>query len=626
MPVLNNNLREPFVTLTEIPGEVRSLSAAPGAGKATLSWIEPTDTDFDHAEISYSAGNGPIEVLPLLPKGVHEFTIQYLKYGLTYAITIKLVDANGNKSLGSLVIVTMPRVVDDLNLDPYITAPIENVLPDTRLITGTQYTGKVSWYVKSGISTNAMGDKFSINQEYLVKATLKPNPGYTFAGLANDSFIYGGATVVTNAVSGVINITFPALGKAWFVADFGKDNDPAYDGSTRLKAFNSVNKALAAVAEAHETEHLDWTNADIVVIGTSGDKKTIIINNSGGNKYPPITLRGLSPTQQGILTADKDGWTNPLEPDAYRVLEVTTGATVTLGNDLTITGGGQRGYVSAGAGVYVHNISTFTMNGGIITGNKTYTAGAGAGAGLYVIFMSAFTMNGGVISNNYGYSTAGVAIYNSSTFTMTGGTITNNECEHGGGGVRVLNASTFTMSGGVISANKVTDGYGGGIYSRDGNIIMNGGAVSGNTALACGGVDIDGTATLVMNGGTISDNTASDFGGGVGVIDTASFTMHGGIIAGNTAASSGGGVAVVGGTFKKEPANEDDDASGIIYGNNGGADSNRATSADTLQMNLGHAVYITPEAGGLETRETTVTAYQSLDSTASGADGGWTEE
>jgi hypothetical protein len=620
MPVLNNNLREPFVT--QIPGEVRSLSVVPGAKQATLSWIEPTDTDFDHTEISFSAGNKPIEVLPLLPKGVHEFTIEYLDYGLTYAITVKLVDTNGNKSLGSLVIVTVPRVVDDLNLAPYITAPVQDLLPDTRPITGTQYTGTVSWSYKIGSDTYAVtgsGGKFVVDRTYLAKVTLKPNPGYTFAGLENDSFTYGGAAVVTNAVSGVMEITFPALDKAWFVASYG--NDTLNNGLTSDTALKTVNRALELIKDAGPL-----TSATIVVIGTSGDKKTIVINNTT-NIYPPITLRGLSPTQPGILTADKDGWTNPSATNAYRVMTITGGATVTLGNDLTITGGGQRAYVSVGAGVVVYNngiANPFTMNGGTITGNKAYQNAEGKGGGVYVYDTSAFIMNGGVISDNYAFHTGGVAIDLNSTFTMTGGTITDNECEHGGGGVRANYASTFTMSGGVISANKVNDGFGGGIYSFQGSIIMSGGTVTGNTALmACGGIDIDSdTATFIMTGGTIADNTAPQ-GGGVGVIGNASFTMRGGIIKGNTASAGGGGVAVLGGTFKKEPANEGE-ASGIIYGNNGGADSNRAaTSADTLLMNLGHAVYIAPEAGGPESRETTVTAYESLDSTVPGADGGW---
>jgi hypothetical protein len=135
---------------------------------------------------------------------------------------------------------------------------------------------------------------------------------------------------------------------------------------------------------------------------------------------------------------------------------------------------------------------------------------------------------------------------------------------------------------------------------------------------------MSGSTTLIMNGGTISDNIAGEFGGGVFLRwDAISFTMHGGIIAGNTAVDGGGGVAVSSGTgiFKKLPA-EGSQTSGIIYGNDGSANRNKATLADTTLQDLGHAVYI--EAGP-NTRETTAEQGDHLDGAITGTDGGWTE-
>jgi hypothetical protein len=205
---------------------------------------------------------------------------------------------------------------------------------------------------------------------------------------------------------------------------------------------------------------------------------------------------------------------------------------------------------------------------------------------------------------------------------MNGGTITNNESDIAGAGVRVLYLSSFTLNGGVISANKTSIGSVGGVYfggTGASHFIMNGGAITGNTSVIGGGVFLESDNTFVMNGGTISDNTGGDYGGGVLLSVTASFTMQGGIIAGNTAKSGGGGVAVLGGTFKKQPL-VSGGASGIIYGSNGGDNSISATNAATLlRYDLGHAVYIAPEAGGPKSRELTVLPDQHLDSTA--ADG-----
>jgi hypothetical protein len=175
-----------------------------------------------------------------------------------------------------------------------------------------------------------------------------------------------------------------------------------------------------------------------VVIGTSGDTKTVTISNNGAvNTYPPITLRGMSPTQTGILTADKTPWTTPTGGDPtgtehYHVLNVINGARVTLGNDLTITGGGKNGAVAInGAGVRVSNTSSsFTMNGGTITDNHSPAMGNG----------------GGVFADG-------------AVFTMTGGTITGNAAVQSGGGVyiaAVLSTNSRSLSDLWIFAPNLT--------------------------------------------------------------------------------------------------------------------------------------------------------------------------
>jgi hypothetical protein len=559
-------------------------------------------------------------------KGVEILIIENLDPGSTYAFTVKLVDIDGNKSLGSLIIVTMARRVTDLDLAQYITAPVAGATPDTRAFVGTQYTGTVYW--RPSVGAMSPSDPFVEGTVYVVQVTLKANPGYTFAGLGSSSFTCGESIDVLTRDDGVINIHFPALGKAWYVADYG--NDTTGNGLTRTTAVNSVNKALALIENAHKSINGGpLTSATIVVIGTSGDRGTVKINNTGAI-YPPITLRGLGPTQPGILTADKvptTDWNNPTATNSYRVLEVAYGAEVTLGNDLTITGGGKRGDVDTGAGVYVHHDGSFTMNGGTIMGNKSTTSGGA----IHVRYEgSSFIMNGGTISDNTSPRSA-VNIQTASSMSMTGGTISDNTSDFDGGAVRVsADNSTFDMSGGAISDNTANWGAGGVFVGTGGSFTMSGGAITGNDAMKSGGaVDIERNGTFTMTGGTIAGNTTEEYGGGVSILNvgetgTASFTMRGGTIAGNTAALGGGGVALgeAAGTFIKAPLVEGE-ASGIIYGNDAGDNSNKATLGETsLLNNKGHAVYIAPEANGPKTRETTAGQGDLLDSTA---DGGWTE-
>jgi hypothetical protein len=209
-------------------------------------------------------------------------------------------------------------------------------------------------------------------------------------------------------------------------------------------------------------------------------------------------------------------------------------------------------------------------------------------------------------------------------FTMNGGTIADNESDYGAG-VGVQDTSTSTTTGGTISGNICKLVAGGGLFITHASFIMSGGAITGNTAPGGGGgvaIGIDGIFT--MSGGTITDKTTDMAGGGVRVRLDATFNMQGGIIAGNTAGTAGGGVFVQGpgGVFKKLPANESG-ASGIIYGNDGSASRNKATLGVTNELNnMGHAVYT---EDGFKSRETTVTAYQQLDSSVADASGGWAE-
>jgi hypothetical protein len=87
------------------PGQVQNLQAKGGDGRAILKWTNPTDPDFDHTEITRTAG--------LTPKGAGAgpgtvvysgkgttFTDRGLQNGVEYRYVIASVDKNGNKGAG----------------------------------------------------------------------------------------------------------------------------------------------------------------------------------------------------------------------------------------------------------------------------------------------------------------------------------------------------------------------------------------------------------------------------------------------------------------------------------------------------------------------------------------------
>jgi hypothetical protein len=124
-----------------------------------------------------------------------------------------------------------------------------------------------------------------------------------------------------------------------------------------------------------------------------------------------------------------------------------------------ITGNARIGR-SPGGGLVVHDKgTTFTMEGGAISGNSTQDKENASGGGVFVGNDATFTMSGGAITDNSAtggtYANGGGVFISDAVFTMSGGTISGNAAASGnggnGGGVRVSGSiSTFTMQGGTI--------------------------------------------------------------------------------------------------------------------------------------------------------------------------------
>ena len=204
-------------------------------------------------------------------------------------------------------------------------------------------------------------------------------------------------------------------------------------------------------------------------------------------------------------------------------INVSEGVNFTLtdcdGNGVITHSNGKEGF-----GVQVGG--TFTMYGGIISGN----ASSGGAGGVMVSSTGTFTMSGGTISGNTAGAMGGGVCVGSGTFTMTGGTISDNQVTdnalYGGGGVGVYYDGTFTMYGGTISGNKAVNG--GGVYVEQGTFTMNDGSIYGNIAQNNGGGVYD-NGTFIMTYGTIGGDPGNEAvnGGGVYVAGNGTFKMGG---------------------------------------------------------------------------------------------------
>jgi hypothetical protein len=102
-------------------------------------------------------------------------------------------------------------VVNAHNLTGLVTAPVRGEWPVTGGFYTDQYYGSVEWQTSGG---TYFSNYFEAGTVYRALVTLYAQDGYTFDGIAADSFIYTGATVTNAANSGTVTITFPATEEA----------------------------------------------------------------------------------------------------------------------------------------------------------------------------------------------------------------------------------------------------------------------------------------------------------------------------------------------------------------------------------------------------------------------------
>jgi hypothetical protein len=342
--------------------------------------------------------------------------------------------------------------------------------------------------------------------------------------------------------------------------------------------YASVKEALDLVRDSG-LEAVPGSFVAITLRGGAADEgaSNALVEVSGGG-YPHIVLRGKGAgADAGVLDAAKD----------RRVLYISGGARVSLGDNLVLKGG-SAGSSSGGGGVYVGTGSSFAMGGNAVIRDASALHGGGVfveggaafamdggtiegnaaslyGGGVYVGSGGSFTLGGGaLIKGNIGPVRGGGVYVNGAAFAMGGGIIENNAASSGGGVYITGGGALFVMERGVIRENE-----GDGVYASGDGFTMNGGAIWKNEG---SGVYVSGSA-FTLGGGSVRENAGSGVyvsgsvfdmgggtiqgngGGGVSVYgasgDISTFTMSGGTIVGNTVNSlainsGGGGVSVYG--------------------------------------------------------------------------------
>ena len=355
---------------------------------------------------------------------------------------------------------------------------------------------------------------------------------------------------------------------------------------------------------------------------TGGGSNTGNGNNNGGGN----TGSGSNPSPvnvPGDSFADKLAWLRA---------HAETGGDYTIEISGTETDSGEFAYNGNNITIRLKGSGSFST----ITANFTIQSGVTLVIENVTLLKSSIRVSGGNLIMNSGSTNTStpsgkITVSSKGTFTMNGGIISGNQSAAGDlspGGVSVSNG-TFTMNGGTISGNRIL-GMGGGVYvGANGNFIMNDGTISdniialGNLGYSGGGVYVGTNGTFTMTGGTISGNTSpSTFGnggsgGGVHVAANGIFTMEGGLISGNIARARGGGVDISsGGYFIK--------TGGTItgYGSDQGNGNVVKNISGTVQNYMGHAVYAGSD-NTIKYKDTTAGPSSNISWTNGTSSGGW---
>ena len=268
---------------------------------------------------------------------------------------------------------------------------------------------------------------------------------------------------------------------------------------------------------------------------------------------------------------------------------------ITMEDGAIIRNNTNRNY-ELGGGILIGNSSTFTMNGGEISGN---TANGGGGV---AIIGSTMVMNNGTISNNSTYRTSGQGSYGAGVY------VADYANSSGGDTLFTATPASFEMNGGKITENKALD-YGGGVvtfpqYSKKITININNGEISGNKVTGGSGGAVAaffGVTELNIKDGTLTGNSARSYGGGVFLYDATNVTISGGTISENKA-SQGGGVYLwptsaanqTGGSIENNVANAGGGVCGGTYTMTGGVikDNNNSLTEEARRSTRGDGVYV----------------------------------
>jgi putative cofactor-binding repeat protein len=189
---------------------------------------------------------------------------------------------------------------------------------------------------------------------------------------------------------------------------------------------------------------------------------------------------------------------------------------VTLsGNTVAGNVGGAGGF-SQGGGLFIQ-YGIVTVSGNTVRGDAARTPNLGFGGGLYVVYGDALTLDGNWITDNAAESGAGILVHQGSTFILTNNVVAGNRIMLQGNGLHVFGNAAYAPTIGILLHNTIADNTRGsseGLYVWGGNVALTltNNIVAGH---AVGITNTDPVSSTVAADHTLFHGNTTDHGSGV---------------------------------------------------------------------------------------------------------------
>lgn len=252
-------------------------------------------------------------------------------------------------------------------------------------------------------------------------------------------------------------------------------------------ADNTTDDAFCTLREAISAANNAAANANCGTGSAAGDTVTFSVSGTItlGSQLPAIV------SGQGALTINGGGNITVSGNNSVRVIQVNSGADLTLQN-LTIA----NGRADDGGGAYNNGVLTVT--------NSTFSGNSatGGGGGIYnlegTLTVTNSTFSGNSAASGGGISNEQILVGGMSVSTFSG----NSPVGEGG----IFSAGTATIANSTFSGNSATNN-GGGIYNFGDTVTITNSTFSGNSATNGGGAIFNPSAVTLKN--TIVANSPS---------------------------------------------------------------------------------------------------------------------